>query len=188
MWETPLGMRQREREWARNVYKAFHLWRPGAKYVERYFRDWLASVQEIKVELHPGARATLEHPTEDVDVEIRWDPTTRPLFATSFRVSAKPGYSLPWAEHQFSHYFAALGLALMAANVKRTPAATVERPAAGRPPSMGHYRAVVDEYNRLINEGHPSPVNEIARRYGVKPGTVKSWRSRGQRYMREGRK
>lgn len=180
-------MRREEREWARSVYKAFHTWRPGAKYEEKHFRDWLSWVQEIKVKLHPGARATLEHPAEGVNVEIRWDPSTRQLLATSYQVSAKPGESLPWMDFQYSHHFAALGLALMAVETALAPAANVERPAAGKPPSMNHYRAVIREYDQLLREGHPSPVNEIARHYGVKPGTVKSWRSRGQRYVKEGR-
>ncbi len=83
-----------------------------------------------------------------------------------------------------SPYFAAFYLELQGESSGRR-SGRPRPPAAGKPPSLPFYKALLDEYDDLIKkQHHPSPLKEIARRRGVKVGTVKSWRSRGLKYLK----
>jgi hypothetical protein len=178
-------MKRDERTWARKFFKQFH---PSAE--AGAFEDWLDYVTEIDVEMHPGGRAILTHPKMNVRVELRWDETA----VTSFLVEAQPGESLPPVEVSMSPYVAALELKRRSSMLIHTTVVfepTIElkvipaSPAAGKPPSLAHYRQVQAEYDALVSAGERSPVNEIARRYKVRPGTVKSWLHRGRKYRKE---
>lgn len=182
-------MQKDERDWAKSVYMTFYSWRPGWKYNPASFRGWLRWIEEIEVAIHPGGRATLSHPSEMRQVEIRWDSSkkqTEPLFATSFRVSAPAGQTLPWTEFQFSHYFASLGITLIRmSRASRARPNALPRPHRGRPAPLDFYRALVAEYDELVAvDRHKHPVAELARRYDAPPGTIKSWLSRGREYLK----
>lgn len=171
----PAVMKRQEREWLRRLYVGFN---PFAK--AGAFERWLEYVQEIEVELHPGGRATLIHPEMGITVEIRFAPEMD-YRATSYKVEAPPGQYLPQVEISMSYFVGALGLALGAED---SPDTSAPLPAAGKAPSLGFYRALIAEYDQLLRAGHRSPVSELSRRYKAKPGTVKSWLSRGREYLK----
>jgi hypothetical protein len=181
-------MRREERAFARRVFKDY-----GAA---GNFEDWLADVLQINVELHAGGRATVTTPGSETVVELRWEGDE----ITSFRTIAPPGTPLGREEIALSKYACALGIArglagprVILGSARVSASATVTssgeglaKPQPGKPPSQQFYAALLAERDQLINEGIRNPVQEMARRHGVQVGTLKSWLSRGARYVRRG--
>jgi hypothetical protein len=185
-------MKRKERTRARRFFKEFH---PSAQPGE--FDRWLAYVTEIDVQLHPGGRAILTHPEANLRVQIRWDAAG----VQSVHVDAQPGDPFPSVEISLSRFLAALELkrgawasGTVASISQSLPALTqaasgevIVRPMAGKRPSLAFFRQIEREYNELVSAAEPvrNPVNEIARRHHVQPGTVKSWLHRGRKYLKE---
>jgi hypothetical protein len=154
------------------------------------FNAWVREVQAIHVELHPGGRATLTR-TGLPTVAIRWEMRVggrggrqRFLTLTSLHIDAEPGgaFSYLGLDLVLSCYVAALALVVEHDDEPVPNAAAV--PAAGKPPSIDFYRRLNAEYDELVRSGHRTPLKELAARYKTKEGTVKSWRSRGSKYLR----
>jgi hypothetical protein len=177
-------MNRQARMVARQVYRRYGL-PPGD------FESWLSHVSDVGVELHPNGRAILRHPRSVLPVEVRFDAD---LGVVGVHLIAPPGEPLPSVEIPISECIAALELA-RGGQHPTTFVLTVEparleirsratRPSSGTRPPLRFYRELVDEYNELCREAHPSPIAEIARRRRQKPATVKSWLHRGRKYLK----
>jgi hypothetical protein len=182
------------------LFYAFH---PFAKRAE--LRRWLERAGRIEAELHPGGRATLTDPDmEWLQVEIRFGKVHMPAFRMSrdnsgrtrmrrerdteafgilsYKLSA-PGRHIPFVEISLSAFVAALRMRLESPTL--SPTGGRRRPHPGKPAPRDFYKRLDALYEQLVRDGHPSPIKEIARRYRVPEGTVKSWRFRGRRYLKE---
>ena len=111
---------------------------------------------------------------------------------TSIRVDARPGECLRAQEQlPLSVYIAALGLQLSGTTVQLRGgevALNVEpaKPRPGRgPKALGHYEHFNARYDELVRDGVKAPIRVIAEEYGVQEGTVKVWRWRARKYLRE---
>jgi hypothetical protein len=184
----------------RSIYKRLRPWGSDER-----IDDWYDDVLAIKVQLHPGRRATLVRPGLDVEivgptelprpkqplkvpslhVELRWNERQE---VTSFHLTAEPpGGRLPWLDFPSPGIFFAAWMfewALQESLQDEDPAP----PAPGRPPSLAFYRRIQAEYDELLRDGNDAPTAELARRYKTNRETVKSWRHRAKRYITEERK
>jgi hypothetical protein len=160
--------------WLRDSFQASHR---GARPEE--FKRWLRYVGEIQVKLFPGARAVLHHPKSGsaraggITIEVRWRANEVIIRGAGF---------MPWGPVDLAAYLTALRLE----RERRPPPRQNDAPlpATGRPPSIAFYRSLVAEYEALKREGHKAPLKELAARRGAPIGTVKSWHSRGRRYVK----
>jgi hypothetical protein len=163
--------------WLRETFRASH---PGAR-SEASFTRWAAFVDGINVELHPGGRAVLHHPSQGsahgggISVEVRW---------LAHEIVIQGDGFMPWGGIDTAAYLAALRLELE----RRGPVSkNAPPPAVGKPPSTDFYRSLLAEYDALVRAGDPAPVQTLAKRRRKSPGTVKSWLSRGRSYVEGGR-
>ena len=184
--------RQVDDAWLEDVYRDLY---PRAKVAT--WKAWAAEVRRIDVEITPGGRAVLRHPDARWSMELRWRPTdpnktgyaSQALLTTCW-MTADPGEQLPWEEMSVGMYVTALQMRLShrwrETGHKADDPEDMRPPASGRPASLGFYRNLIAEYDELLNSGEKTPIRVLAVRYGVAEGTVKSWRSRGQQYLRRG--
>jgi hypothetical protein len=155
------------------------------------FRPWAEEVRSLDVVLHRAGRAVIREPSADWSVELRFEAPQVSDASAEFYILAcqvTPDADgrgwLPLADVSIGKYVCALYLELMRQergghrSKKR-----IELPAPGKPPSVAHYKALLDELQQLKREGHPSPAKELARRYGTPVGTMKSWLHRARDYV-----
>jgi hypothetical protein len=141
----------------------------------------VAKAEETGV-VSPDFLAELQQTGPRYTVTLRWEVRDGRTAITEVRIDTRDrAVSGLWGAFDLAAYVAALYLAIDARE-ERSAKETPPRP--GRPADTGFYRNVLAEYEQLLREGHPSPIQEIARRRKVPKGTVKSWRSRGVRYLR----
>jgi hypothetical protein len=168
------------------------------------YGHWLSSVTfgAEGITLHPGRRATIKDwqfagRTRDstsavmytgVLVEVRWRRSKKLDLPVIVSITVEPpsGLSAFPIDDRFNlelgSYWAALVLRLKS---EALPEGDIPRPAPGKRPPLEHYKRVRAEYDQLLREGHSNPIAIMAKRYGVKPNTVKSWKHRANRYLGE---
>jgi hypothetical protein len=191
-------VKREEREYARALHQDLgeRAFPEGFRSVLPPFNNWVREVQAIQAELHPGGRATLTREGSP-DVVVHWEMVLggrggrqRFLALTSLHIDPPPGgrLSVHGLDLVLSCYYAALALAL---DREGEPVPdTAPLPAPGKAVSIDHYRRLNAEYDELVKAAHPKPLVELARRYTerlgrpVPVGTVKSWRSRGSKYLK----
>jgi hypothetical protein len=159
------------------------------------FERWITDVLAIRVELKAGGRAILEHPKRSYRVEIQWHQTGKDergkptLEPKSIHVIADRSLGYPLTDG-LDIYQAAFLAAMIRGSGRGSRRAfhraPTTRPAPGQPFNTDFYLRVLALYNDLVREGRKDPAKEIARRYDAKHSTVKSWLSRGRRYLEEG--
>lgn len=167
--------------------------RPPANPWEATFaeRNWMLDVLAINVQLKPAGRVVLRDPRESTyRVEIYWVKTEKPTRGKealqepkSVHVIGEPTIVVG-AQPDLNDYFTAFllhisGTPPMAA-FKRAPRA---RPAPGQAADTDFYRQLIAAEKALRADGHRAPAKELARRYGEEYATVRSWLSRGKRYL-----
>jgi hypothetical protein len=176
-----------DRRLARKVYRIVHEGGDEGDMLD--FDDWLYQSATWRMEhttLHPGRRAVVED--FGLFVTLRWQLGKDGLpYIVSFSAEAPPGevfnpVSRKWSELPLAEYWAGLVLRLRQEEVAPESAPL---PAAGKRPSLDHYRKVLAEYDALVREGHPSPISILEERYLARRGTVKSWLHRGRKYLKE---
>jgi hypothetical protein len=193
---------RKEAAWLRRTYRT---WFGSDEEGFPAFRDF---VEEIQVELHPGSRAVLHHPqqepmsaaeqaklhpgsrivrhypspAETVWIRFRFDPRQEDSYFVR-EITFRGDPYLPWRRIDVSPYIAALGLKL---GSKVEAGTGGRRPKSGREPSVAFYRKLLADYDALLKKGAKAPVKALAQRRGVPVGTVKSWLSRGRRYLNGG--
>jgi len=62
----------------------------------------------------------------------------------------------------------------------------VARPAPGQPLNPDFYRRLLAAYDKLVAEGKKRPALELAAHMDVNHSTLKSWLSRGRKYLEQG--
>lgn len=105
-------------------------------------------------------------------------------FTTSIQIKAGEDQHLPHAKIDMGGYVAAVQLAIAEPHERSEHESL---PAPGKPASTGFYENLVADYKQLIGDGHPAPVQELARQRKQKVGTVKSWLWRAEhKYLNQG--
>ena len=144
---------------------------------------WLTMVLSIEVTLRPAGRAILRG--LGCTVEIQW---LRGKDKVNYLKSVHVDFdteNAPLPDWQV--FFTAFELhATTDPEEKGFTSVPRKRPAPGKPLDPDFYRRLLASYDKLVREGWNAPAQEIARRMGENPSTVKSWLHRGRKYLKEG--
>jgi len=154
---------------------------------ERAWRRWCSAVVEAEVELKPAGLAIVRHPASDYRVDLQWAPDRKGTFRL-FTVAVIPDNYLSHFPRSYDMHVCTCAFHLRVKQAKDRSAfrqAPRRRPVAGNPIDPDFYRRLLDSYERLVVEGYRNPAVELARRMNEKHGTVKSWLSRGRKYLGE---
>lgn len=149
----------------------------------------MAGVLSIHVELRLGARAVLRRAESSYRVEIYWETTRKGRAAKrsydpkSVCIVGNPKIGLeapPDLNQYFTAYFVHIAGASLPEAFRKAP---VSWPTAGQRAGIEDYEQLLSIQEALIAAGHSSPAKELAKRYGVAHGTMRSRLSRGRKYL-----
>jgi hypothetical protein len=171
---------------------------PLPAYTQKHYRanveswhKWVDDVLSISVQLRPGGRAIMRqegflHRVEASFLAVQRRRGSDQLAVKSYRVIAEGERGLLGIPIEMAQYGAALELAVGApGGLRRLGRVPRARPRAGQPFDIDFYRRLIGEFDRLSASGLSDPAAELARRYGEKRSTVRSWLHRGRKYLRE---
>lgn len=160
------------------------------------FTNWVNELFAISVDAKPGGRAFLREPGKEyrVEIEWHWDRRLKASHIKSARIIADefldvegdldgPTYSLDLHKYVVRFRLHQLKLGNPAAIFSRAPES---RPAPGRSLNIGFYKSLLERYDELLLQGIKDPAAELARREDCNRNTMKSWLSRGRKYVDQG--
>jgi hypothetical protein len=157
--------------------KRAKLWR------DQEWRSWLEKVADIRVALKPGGRAASREPEgiATFTVNLQWvlDQGVAP---TVVSINITPDWGLAFNEPiDLDAHMMACRIRLARGVPKR--ARLPQRPKTGEPLNLEFYKALLEEYDGLVRDAHPTPGRELANRRGINYSTLRSYLKRGREYL-----
>lgn len=149
------------------------------------FRTWVERILDTDVEIKRAGRARVKRHDLDYALEVQWvrgadgipKPKSITVVGDPYLTDLDP---IPHHEH-----LVALAMRLRNDQPRKFRRMPTARPAPGEPPKTTFYAGLVELYEALLKDGHPSPALEIAERLGENHSTVKVWLHRGRKYLAE---
>jgi len=156
----------------------------GALVRDKGFQLWCIRVANSEVVVKAGGRAIVRQPDTRHAVEFQWVYNKKTHVVKSLHVVAD-GEIVVGEIGSLDEYMVAFKFRVHRGEVARSRAPRT-RPAPGVPLDPDFYRRLLEAYDSLVADGLHAPAKTLALRMGENPGTVKSWLSRGRKYLEEG--
>ena len=152
---------------------------------EAAWRHWCISVVEVEVELKVAGLAVTRWPTSNFQLEIQWLRERKGVFRL-YSIKVVPDDYLRFFPRSYDLHLHACAFQLRVRQAEDRSAflsAPRRRPGSGKSLDADFYRRLLASYDKLVLEGYRNPAVELAKRMNEKHGTVKSWLSRGRKYL-----